>query len=285
MSLSRRNLLIGAASLAAAGPVHALSQKMQNRELVLGSGSSRYLWVGDWLDIPDDYRLGDTHGVAQDSRGHIYLAHTVHPSSKSKDAILVFDEAGRFLRSWGDRFQGGAHGLDLRKEGEHEYLYHCDVAHRVVVKTKLDGTVVWEKSTPPEFGEYASKNLPYIPTNVAFGDHGEFYVADGYGSNWIHRYDLAGNYLQTFGGPGSEPGKVQQPHGQGSTTPWSLGGPARPQAASCRRRSRQPPDPILLARRKAPFVREERDAPSVPLFDSEREDAGARPRECYHDPG
>ncbi len=156
--------------------------------------------------------FGDTHGLAQDRAGLIYLAHTVHSSSTSQDAVCVFSPEGRFLRSWGSRFAGGAHGLDLREEAETEYLYHCDTKARLVVKTSLEGEVVWERGVPVESGKY-SEGQPYVPTNVAFSPSGGLWVADGYGSHWIHKYTRDGDYVKTFGGPGSEPGKVQQPHG------------------------------------------------------------------------
>ncbi|MFX4997814.1 hypothetical protein ABTC24_19415, partial [Acinetobacter baumannii] len=83
-------------------------------------------------------------------------SHTVHPDSPKKHAIVVFDHDGRFITSWGERFAGGGHGLDLRKEGEQEFLYHCDTAHRQVVKTTLDGKVVWEMGAPSEAGVYSA---------------------------------------------------------------------------------------------------------------------------------
>ena len=30
----------------------------------------------------------------------------------------------------------------------------------------------------------------YIPTNIAFAPNGDFYVADGYGSYYVHRYNI-----------------------------------------------------------------------------------------------
>ncbi|HMS56688.1 MAG TPA: 6-bladed beta-propeller, partial [Fimbriimonadaceae bacterium] len=107
---------------------------------------------------------------------------------------------------------GGAHGLDIRKEGSDEYLYHCDTGAKRVVKTKLDGAVVWEVGTPFESGKY-SNGEPYIPTNVAFGPNGMLLVADGYGSNWIHILDAKGNYKKTISRPGRGKGEVLQPHG------------------------------------------------------------------------
>ncbi len=183
--------------------------------LFIGSGDHTYEVVHDWLTPPPDILFGDTQGVAQDSHGRIYISHTVHPDSQKKHAIAVFDNHGRFLTSWGERFAGGGHGLDLRTENGREYLYHCDTAHRQVVKTTLDGTVVWEMGVPAEAGVYSigGKEQPFIPTNVAFSPNGDFYITDGYGSDWIHQFDIRRNYIRTFGGKGREPGKVLNAHG------------------------------------------------------------------------
>lgn len=208
--LSRRDFLAvaGAASLAA----YARSSFAAGDPIILGSGSQRYAWVPDWLVPSPDIVYGDTHGIAQDSHGRIYLSHTVHPTSVSDHAICVFDRHGKFLTSWGGRFKGGGHGLDIRKEGHHEYIYHCDIAHRLVVKTELDGKVVWERGIPVEAGVYNDKT-PYVPTNVAFAPNGDLYVGDGYGSSFIHQYTKDGEWIRTWGGRGVEPGKMDCPHG------------------------------------------------------------------------
>lgn len=206
--LSRRAFISGSA----AATLSVAAGFRWEDKLILGSGEFKYECIHDWILPPEGMVFGDTHGVAQDSRGRIYVAHTVNADSKSDDAICVYDEKGKFQTSWGSRFKGGAHGLDLRREGGEEFLYHCDTAHRLVVKTKLDGTVVWEKGSPDESGKYKNGEA-FIPTNVAFSPNGDFYVADGYGSNWIHQYDQKGNFMRTFGGSGSAPGQVSQPHG------------------------------------------------------------------------
>lgn len=198
------------AGLAAAGGAAAATEDAG--PLLLGSGEHTYECRHDWLTPPPHLAFGDTQGVAQDAQGRIYIAHTVHASSQSGDAIVVFDKDGKYLSSWGERFKGGAHGLDIRAEGNQEFLYHCDTAHRQVVKTTLDGTVVWEKGLPQEAGVY-TEDRKFIPTNLAFAPNGDFYVTDGYGSDFIHQYTLQGEYIRTFGGKGKEPGKVLQAHG------------------------------------------------------------------------
>lgn len=212
-ALTRREFVVrtglAVAGIAVSGIAAADEPKPK---IIVGSGEHRYECIHDWLVPPDHIRWGDTHGITEDSKGNIYISHTVHPSSPCGDAIVVFDKNGKFLKSWGERFRGGGHGLDLRKEGGQEFLYHCDIAHRVVVKTTLDGEVVWEKGAPEEAGVYKD-NAPFVPTNVAFSPNGDFYITDGYGSDWIHQYTIQGEYIRTFGGKGKEPGKMLTAHG------------------------------------------------------------------------
>jgi hypothetical protein len=116
------------------------------------------------------------------------------------------------VRSFGKEYHQGGHGIDIRKEGGQEFLYLCDVFHRQVVKADLLGEHVWELTYPVEPNVYPSEDK-YSPTNVAFAPDGGFYVGDGYGSHYIHQYDANAKWVRTWGGAGTEPGKMQTPHG------------------------------------------------------------------------
>lgn len=214
-SLTRRGFVkgVGAASVTAmTGPILWCQDKAGTKRPVLGGGEHRYECIHDWLEPPKGIKWGDTHGLCQDADGHIYVAHTVHGSSERGDAVVVYDAKGKFVKSWGEEFRGGAHGLDIRKEGSDEFLYHCDIGRRLVVKTSLGGEVLWEKSFPAEAGVYKDKG-GFRPTNVAFAPDGGFYVGDGYGSSYIHQYNAAGDYVRTIGLPGKEKGQLSCPHG------------------------------------------------------------------------
>jgi DNA-binding beta-propeller fold protein YncE len=210
--ITRRNVLRQAGVAIATGVIASMARAQDAPKIILGEGSHRYECIHDWLVPPSMLLWGDTQGVATDSKENIYISHTVGANSRSKDAILVFNRKGEFVRSFGSQFLGGGHGVDCRKEGKQEFLYHCDTQNRLVVKTDLDGKVLWEKGTPQEAGVYKD-GKPFVPTNVAFAPNGDFFIADGYGSSYIHLYDIAGNYKKTFGGRGRGKGELSTPHG------------------------------------------------------------------------
>src|SRR5262245_31342494 len=135
-----QTLSAGAAGAALGGPtiLHA-SDKAGTRKPTVGSGAHTYEVHHDWGELPAGLKYGNTHGVCEDSQGHIYVHHTVNAASESADTMVVFDPKGRFVRSWGKEFKGGAHGLHIRKEGREEFLYLCDTKRAVVVKTTLKG--------------------------------------------------------------------------------------------------------------------------------------------------
>jgi hypothetical protein len=183
---------------------------------VLGSGDHTYEVTHDWGELPARIAYGNTHGVCEDSQGHIYVHHTVNKVSESHDSMVVFDAEGKFVKSWGAEFQGGAHGLHIRKEGSQEFLYLCDTKRAVVVKATLDGETVWSIGYPEESEAYKpvdGKKIKYSPTNLAVAPNGDIYVGDGYGSSYVNQYDKNAKYIRTFGGKGKEPGKLDCPHG------------------------------------------------------------------------
>jgi hypothetical protein len=215
--VSRRLFVRTAVGALAALPASALAARLADEPLLTGSGDHQYRVEHDWLKPPSGYAWGDTHGLAQDSAGRIYVSHTVHSSSERKDAILVFHRDGTFFTSWGERFAGGGHGLDVRAEGSEEFLYHCDVNRRRLAKTKLDGTLLWEVGAPTQakLGQtncYANEN-EWNPTNVAFAPDGDLFVGDGYGKSFLHRFSKDGEWKATIAGPGAEKGQVSCPHG------------------------------------------------------------------------
>jgi len=214
-STSRRRFLF---AVGGGGPLILGAQdKAGSRKPVLGGGAHTYEVTHDWGELPANIKYGNTHGVCEDSQGRIYVHHTVNDASESSDSMVVFDANGKFVKSWGREFKGGAHGLHIRKEGSTEFLYLCDTKRALVVKTTLDGEEVFTLGYPKEAEAYKpdadGKPIKYSPTNLAIAAKGDIYVGDGYGSSYVNQYNSKGEYIRTFGGPGKEPGKLDCPHG------------------------------------------------------------------------
>src|ERR1041384_4085084 len=102
MAISRRSLLKTPAAIAT-GPTPLLGSKAGT----LGRGKHTYEFGGDWGKLPNGHQYGYTHGVVMDSQERIII------HNRSKDAVAIFDHDGKFVKSWGEDFENGAHGLLL----------------------------------------------------------------------------------------------------------------------------------------------------------------------------
>lgn len=226
-ALDRRHfiaLTAGATAVALGAPGVVTANKSGSKPTRVGEGEHQYEVVHDWPQLPEKYTWQTTHNVAVDSTGNVYVIHEGKENLKDHPAIFVFDPEGKFVRAFGEQFQGGGHGLEVRKEGNEEFLYvSAYKALKTFAKLTLEGETVWQRMAPMDAGMYAAGEDTnpkgdwgrdrFMPTNFAFLDDGGFLVADGYGSYYIHRYDKEANYVSTFGGPGKEDGKFDTPHG------------------------------------------------------------------------
>ena len=216
MTTTRRDFLAAAGAIGAVAPFVKASDKAGTKNPVLGEGEHQYECIHDWGQLPSNIKYGNTHSVCEDAQGHIYIHHTVHKSSESLDSVVVFDDKGKFVRSWGPMFHGGAHGMHLSKEGKTEYLYFCDEKHGIITKRTLKGEEIWTMGYPQDSPIYqkgpgstgpgGAAGLNYRPTNFAIAPNGDFWVGDGYGSYYMFHYSVASptafpKLVNVFGGP------------------------------------------------------------------------------------
>ena len=230
--MNRRSFLTTSASGSLLLPHLLLGKKSGNSPLVIGEGVHQYEVTHDWAKLPSQYSWQTTHNLAVDQAGFVYVIHEGRKHLKEHPSIFVFDPNGKFVRAFGSQFQGGGHGIEVRKEGNEEFLYVCAYQNiKAFAKLTLTGETVWEKYAPMDSGVYRKgedskesvrfegKGRPrwgkdaFLPTNFAFLNDGGFLLADGYGSFWIHRYDKDGNWVSKFGGPGNGKGSFRTPHG------------------------------------------------------------------------
>jgi hypothetical protein len=229
--VSRRGFTTAATALAAAAatrPGTARARRLAD-ETILGEGEHRFRVRHDFPQLPDTFTWQTTHGVALDGAGNLYVIHEGRREQKDHPAIFVFDPTGTFIRAFGSQFQGGGHGIEVRREGSEEFLYVCAYQQaKCFAKLTLDGETVWYRKAPMESGVYSPgedvstkptwNRQGFLPTNIAFLDDDTatapaFLLADGYGSFKIHRYDGAATWQSCFGGAGEGEGTFNTPHG------------------------------------------------------------------------
>ena len=174
---------------------------------VYGHGKMRYRMDAKWGQLnPQKNPVNDCHEMVQDSKGRILLL-----TNETKNNVLVYNKSGRLLNSWGHDFPG-AHGLTIQKNGREDFLFITDTNKHQVYKTTIDGKVLMTIDAPLETGKYTKKEQ-FVPTETTVLDNGEFYIADGYGLQYIMHYDEKGKLKNTFGGKGEGKEYLDNAHG------------------------------------------------------------------------
>jgi DNA-binding beta-propeller fold protein YncE len=194
----------------------------------IGTGSNTYEWIDGWAQYPDTEasRTGWVHpGMIVNGAGEVVTTHTCEPT------VLFYDSDGNLLRSWN---AGGTevHDIVLVKEGDTEYLWLVDNGSKRqpeigydyptdspttsgrVSKTTMDGQTVMTL-TLPDLPDYQGSRCAVTEVAVneeRHGGNGDIWVADGYGENYVHRYDKTGRYLSSINGEEGA-GKFNCPHG------------------------------------------------------------------------
>jgi sugar lactone lactonase YvrE len=174
---------------------------------ILGHGNYRYKIVKGWGILDNNTPVRDCHEMVQDSKGRLILL-----TNEVKNNVIIYDKTGKLLNKWGTEFPG-AHGLTLSNENGEEFLYITDHDRRQIFKTTLEGQIIFKIGYPKDANVYKYDGAYYKPTEIAVAPNGDFYVADGYGEQYITRYNHQGEVIQVFGGKGSENDKFLECHG------------------------------------------------------------------------
>ncbi len=158
---------------------------------------------------PAQQALGPCHGGAViDKAGNIYV------TTDTPRGIVVYTPDGKFLRALGPT---RIHALEVRDENGTEYIYAARPSDHQVVKLRLDGTQEWVLTYPKDAGLYQDEK-GFNPCAVTVGPDGSIFVADGYGSNYVLKFDKDRKFVKAFGGPGEAEGKFKTCHGIGLDT-------------------------------------------------------------------
>ena len=168
----------------------------------IGAGDFRYEYQPGWARVLSGMSLQGPSGVAVDSTDHVYVFQRQGP------AVLKFDRSGEMQGAWQrqDGVPADAHHIHI---GPDDTVYLTDRDAHQVLLYDTGGHFLRSLGTRDQAAMQAPFNHP---ADVCVAPSGELYVADGYGNSSVHRFSAAGDYITSFGSPGSGPGQFRVPH-------------------------------------------------------------------------
>ncbi len=179
-----------------------------------------YDGADDWAQLPDGRTWGAPAGVYVDTdQASLWVFERCGANSCAESdlpALMKFDSSGRLLQSFGEGLFVFPHGLHVDRDG---YVYVADGngqdgrGHQVF-KFSPTGELLLTLGQAGTTGEG-----PYTfnrPADVAVSADGDIFVADGHSpletNMRIVRFSSDGQYIMEWGGKGSAPGQLDDPH-------------------------------------------------------------------------
>jgi DNA-binding beta-propeller fold protein YncE len=186
------------------------------------------------LALPDDIYLGETAGVATNSKGDIFVfTRSGHPTvslgtsrafAHGGSRLFQFDRAGKFVREIGQNSYGFMYAQQVRVDPQ-DNVWIVDQMTNYVMKFDPEGRVAMllgrkaegiNVPAPPQRGPQAiaggapgageQTDLFDRPTDVAWDAAGNIYVADGLGNARVAKFNKNGVFVKSWGAKGNEQG-------------------------------------------------------------------------------
>jgi hypothetical protein len=171
----------------------------------MGCGIMTFDTVPGWgLGSDGKSVIGPCHGsVVVDQEGTIYTS--------SHAGVFAFSPDGKVVRSFLGEKYSDIHDMKIRKEAEGEFVYAARNANAEGIKFNAkSGEIVLKLPFP----ESSGLNLKqFNPTAITVAPNGDIFLADGYGSDHIFKFDKDGKYLMHFGTKGNGLKEFNTAHG------------------------------------------------------------------------
>ena len=165
-----------------------------------------YHLVENWAQLPPGIAWGGVISVDPLPDGNILVFH------RSEPPLLVFNQSGKLVKSFGDGMFVQAHGLTVDREG---FIWATDAQGRngkgqQVFKFSPDGKVLMTLGTAGVAGE--GPDTFNGPSDVAIAPNGDIFVSDGHVNNRVVKFSKEGKFIKAWGKKGSGPGEFNVPH-------------------------------------------------------------------------
>jgi len=188
----------------------------------------RFHSVPELLTLPPDLYFGEVAGVAVNSKGHVFVfsrGNSTGPAYGAAAAqLLEFNPDGSFVREIGHNLYAWsyAHSVKIDKQ---DNIWVADKGSDMVIKFTPEGRVAMVFGRKQEASDESNGPLkhprPPLPpldgmfrqvTDVAWDSAGNSYISDGYINSRVAKFDKDGNWIKSWGEPGTGPGQFSTPH-------------------------------------------------------------------------
>ena len=187
-----------------------------------------YRSVPDFLQLPLDVYFGEVAGVATNSKGHVFVVSRGNTSGPAYGAaaaqLFEFGPDGKYIREIGHNLYAWSFAHSVRIDRQDD-IWVADKGSDMVIEFNPAGRVVMvfgrkQEASDEGTGPLEHPTPPLAPvdglfrqvTDIAWDAAGNIYVSDGYINSRIAKLDKDGNWLASWGEPGSGPGQLNTPH-------------------------------------------------------------------------
>src|SRR5271170_377424 len=184
--------------------------------------------VPDFLKLPSEIYLGEVAGVAVNSKGHVFVfsrGNSTGPAFAASAAqLLEFDSKGDFEREIGHNLYAWSYAHSVKIDPQ-DNIWVADKGSDMIIKFTPEGRVAMvfgrkQEASDEETGplKHVKPPLPAVDgmfrqvTDMAWDSAGNTYISDGYVNSRVAKADKNGNWIKSWGSPGSEPGQFSTPH-------------------------------------------------------------------------
>jgi hypothetical protein len=182
----------------------------------------------NFFQLPTGMYFGEVTGIAVNSKKHIFVLSRGNTSGPAYGAaaaqLFEFDANGKFVREIGRNLYAWSFAHAVRVDRE-DNIWVADKGSDMVVRFDPEGRVLMVFGRKPEASDLGAHPLehpkPPLPpvdglfrqvTDMAWDSNNNVYITDGYINSRVAEFDRDGNWVKSWGEPGSGPGQFHTLH-------------------------------------------------------------------------